>query len=65
MSDIVLYNQEKFDAAVGAGNVLEAMHSEMEEARGLFTQRVDSAVRGTKDFLADELIRVARMKGMQ
>ncbi len=65
VSDIVLYNQDKFDAAVGAGNVLEAMQTEMDEARGLFTQRVDSAIRETKDFLADELVRVARMKGMQ
>jgi len=65
VSDIVLYNQAKFDAAVGAGNVLEAMQAEMDEARGLFTQRVDSAVRETRDFLADELIRVARVKGMQ
>ncbi len=65
VSDIVLYNQEKFDAAIVAGNVLEAMNAEMGEARGLFTRRVDSAVRETKDFLSDELIRVARMKGMQ
>ena len=65
VSDIVLYNQEKFDAAVGAGNVVTAMQTEMEEARGLFSKRVDSSVREVKDFLTEELVRVARKRGMK
>jgi hypothetical protein len=64
VSDIVLYNQEKFDAAIGSGNVVTAMQAEMQEARGLFTQRVDSSVRNMKDFLAEELVRVARNRGL-
>jgi hypothetical protein len=65
VSDIVLYNQDKFDASIKAGNVVEAMHAEMGEARGLFAQRVDSTVREVKDFLTEELIRVARKRGMK
>jgi len=40
------------------------MQAEMDEARRLFTQRVDSTVREVKDFLTEELIRVARKRGM-
>jgi len=59
VSDIVLYNAEKFEAAAAAGNVLEAMDGELEEGRALFAQRVDARVREERDFLADELRRVA------
>jgi hypothetical protein len=64
VSDIVLYNQEKFDAAVRAGDVLEALDGEMEEARAHFCQRVDAAVRESRDFLGEELLRAARKRGM-
>jgi CheY-like chemotaxis protein len=64
VSDIVLYNQEKFDAAVHAGNVVEALDGEMEEARAHFCQRIDAGVRESRDFLAEELLRVARKRGM-
>lgn len=59
VSDIILYNQEKFDAAVRAGNVLEAMSGDLEEGRALFAQRIDARVREQRDFLAEELVRVA------
>jgi hypothetical protein len=64
VSDIVLYNQEKFDAAVRAGNVVEALDGEMEEARAHFCQRIDAGVRESRDFLVEELLRVARKRGM-
>ena len=59
VSDIVLYSQPKFDAAVRAGNVLEAMKAELAEGRSLFAARVDPAIQQQRDFLADELLRVA------
>jgi len=59
VSDIVLYSKEKFEAAVAAGNVLEAMQPEIAEGRTLFTARVDPAIQEMRDFLADEMIRVA------
>jgi CheY-like chemotaxis protein len=65
VSDIVLYNQEKFDAAVAADNVLAAMDGELEEGRDLFAQRIDAVVRGSKDFLSEEMLRVARMRRSQ
>jgi CheY-like chemotaxis protein len=65
VSDIVLYNQEKFDASVQADNVLAAMDGELEEGRVLFAQRIDARVRGSRDFLAEEMLRVARMRRSQ
>ena len=65
VSDIVLYNQEKFDAAVAADNVLAAMNGELEEGRDLFAQRIDARVRGSRDFLTEEMLRVARMRRSQ
>ena len=65
VSDIVLYNEEKFAAAVAAGNVLEAMDANMDEGRALFRQRIGERVRGSRDFLADEILRVARLRGMK
>ena len=63
ISDIILYNREKFDAALATGNVLEAMDNELEEGRALFRQRVDPRVLESRDFLADELMRVAQQRG--
>jgi hypothetical protein len=65
VSDIVLYNEQRFAAAVRAGNVLEAMEGDMQEGRALFIQRIDAGVRESRDFLADELLRVARQRGMK
>ncbi len=64
VSDIVLYNEEKFQAALREGNVEEAMAAELDEGRGLFEQRIDAAVRAQTDFLTDELLRVARAREM-
>lgn len=64
VSDIVLYNEEKFASAVQAGDVSEAMASELDEGRGLFERRIDAQVRGKTDFLMEELMRVAHARGM-
>jgi predicted Zn finger-like uncharacterized protein len=63
VSDIVLYNEEKFSAAVRAGNVLEALTPDLAEGRSLFRERIDERVRAEKDHLAEELLRVARTRG--
>lgn len=59
VSDIVLYNAEKFDAAAASGNVVEALGGDLSEGRGLFEQRIDPRVRDERDYLIDELRRVA------
>jgi CheY-like chemotaxis protein len=63
VSDIVLYSNEKFEAAVRAGNVLEAMQPEIAEGRSLFATRVDSSIQEMRDFLTEELLRVAEASG--
>ena len=65
VSDIVLYNPEKFDAGVRSGNVAGALAAELEEARALLAQRVSARLRDERDFVADELLRVARARGMR
>ena len=62
VSDIVLYNEEKFAAAVRAGRVVEALTPDLEEGRALFRDRIDERVRAEKDHLAEELLRVARTR---
>src|SRR5690606_23962540 len=63
VSDIVLYNPEKFDAAVRAGgDVVAAMHDELEEGRALFRDRIDARVRAERDYLAEELNRAAKAR---
>lgn len=63
VSDIVLYNEQKFAAAVAGGDVLRSMAAELDEGRALLAGRIDEGVRGTRDFVADELLRVARSRG--
>ncbi len=62
VSDILLYNPEKFAAALRSPSVVDAMRDELEEGRGLFRERIDGAVRGERDHLAEELERVARTR---
>jgi predicted Zn finger-like uncharacterized protein len=64
VSDILLYNPEKFDEGVRTGDVVTALRGELEEGRSLFTQRVDPRVGNPDDFLQRELVRVARERGM-
>jgi len=63
-SDIVLYNPERFEAAIRSGDVVEAMATEMEEGRAHFRERIAERIRERKDFLGEELRRVARQRGM-
>jgi predicted Zn finger-like uncharacterized protein len=65
VSDIVLYNEERFAAAARAGNVVEAMSGDLAEGRQLFEERIDPRVRAERDYLRDELIRSAKMRGMR
>jgi CheY-like chemotaxis protein len=65
VSDIVLYNEDKFAAAIEAGTVAESLGPDLEEGRGLFRDRVDARVQHEKDFLTEELLRVARTRAMQ
>jgi CheY-like chemotaxis protein len=63
VSDIILYSPEKFEAAAAAGNVVEAMDADLEEGRSLFRQRIDPRIREERDFLVEELQRVAAERG--
>jgi predicted Zn finger-like uncharacterized protein len=65
VSDIVLYNEERFVAAARAGKVLEAMAGDLAEGRALFEERVDPRVRAERDYLTEELIRNAKQRGMR
>jgi predicted Zn finger-like uncharacterized protein len=65
ISDIVLYNEERFAAAARAGNVLEAMAGDLSEGRALFDERIDPRVRAERDYLKDELLRNAKLRGMR
>lgn len=63
VSDIVLYNPEKFAAAARAGgDVAAAMRDELEEGRALFRERIDAQVRAERDHLAEELARAAKAR---
>ncbi len=63
VSDIVLYNEERFSAAVRGGNVLDAMAGDLAEGRQLFEERIDARVRAERDYLRDELLRRAESRG--
>lgn len=65
VSDIVLYNEEKFAVAIEARTVVESLGPDLEEGRGLFRDRIDARIRDEKDYLTEELLRVARTRGMQ
>jgi predicted Zn finger-like uncharacterized protein len=65
VSDVILYNTEKFEAAVRAGNVVNALAAELEEGYSLFASRVDPRVGDPREYLQRELVRVARTRGMK
>ena len=62
VSDIVLYNEVRFNEALRMGNVVEALSAELAEGRALFAERVDERVRQERDHLAAELERVAETR---
>ncbi len=57
VSDIVLYNAERFERGLRDGDVASALAAELEEGRALFRQRVRDEIREARDFLGDELAR--------
>jgi len=65
VSDVILYNEAKFEAAVAAGNVVAAMEADLQEGRSLFQARIAPAVAGQRDFLREELLRVAGQRGLR
>ena len=65
VSDIVLYNEQKFAEAVRRGSVLEALDADLSEGRHLFQERIDARVRAERDYLSEELMRIARQRGMK
>ena len=62
VSDIVLYDPERFDQAARVGRLMEALAAELREGRALLERRIDSRVLGERDFLADELARVIQTR---
>jgi hypothetical protein len=65
VSDVVLYNEKKFAAAVASGNVAQVMEPDLAEGRALFQARIAPAVAAQRDFLREELLRVARQRGQR
>jgi predicted Zn finger-like uncharacterized protein len=59
VSDVILYNQEKFAAAAARGTASKELAGELAEARQHFNSRVAPAVRADRDFLVEELERRA------
>jgi predicted Zn finger-like uncharacterized protein len=62
VSDIALYYPDRLEVANRAGNVLEQLEDLIDEGRVLFRQRIDDRVAGERDFIAEELLRVAEAR---
>lgn len=65
VSDIALYYADRLEAAVRDGKVLEQLDDVLTEGRELFKKRVDARVGGDRDYVGEELLRVARERGAQ
>ena len=65
VSEMVLYQPEKFDQATRDGTLEQALDLEIQEARALLRQRIGEEVRAETDFIIDELNRVAQDRGGQ
>jgi CheY-like chemotaxis protein len=63
VSDVILYNEDKFAEALRRGCVVEMMSPDLDEGRGMFRDRIDERVRDEQDYLVEELLRVARLRG--
>ncbi|MFQ5697732.1 MAG: zinc-ribbon domain-containing protein [Myxococcota bacterium] len=59
VSDIVLYNEDKFRKAVEQGAIPGAFGAELDEARQMFCKRIPESIRRQRDFLTEELVRRA------
>lgn len=58
VSEMVLYQPEKFERAAREGTLEQALGLEIQEARALLCQRIGEEVRAETDFIIDELNRV-------
>lgn len=65
VSEMLLYQPEKFDRAARDGNLETVLDMEISEARALLRQRISEEVRAEKDFVMDELFRVAKGRSAQ
>jgi CheY-like chemotaxis protein len=65
VSEMVLYQPEKFDQASRNGTLEQTLDLEIQEARALLRQRISEEVRAETDFIIDELHRVALSRGQQ
>ncbi len=60
VSEMVLYQPDKFDQAARDGTLEQALDLEIQEAQALLRQRIGEEVRAETDFILDELHRVAK-----
>lgn len=65
VSEMLLYQPEKFEKAVRAGNLERVLDLEIQEARALLRQRIGEEVRAETDFVMNELNRVAAQRGAE
>jgi len=65
VSEMVLYQPEKFEQATRDGNLEQMLDLEIQEARALLRQRIGEEVRAETDFIMDELNRVAAERSAQ
>jgi len=62
VSDIILYNEQKFSEGAAAGDVAARLGAELREAGAMFDKRIPAEVRAKQNFLVDELERRAAAK---
>jgi hypothetical protein len=65
VSEMLLYQPEKFEQAARDGNLEQALDREIQEAQALLRQRIREDVREETDFIMDELNRVAAERSAQ
>ncbi len=65
VSEMLLYQPEKFEQATRDGNLAQVLDLEIQEARALLRQRISEEVRAEADFVMDELERVAAERSSQ
>ena len=57
--EVITYNEDRFDDAARNGNMLEVLQAELAEGRALFEGRIPAEVRSKRNFIMEELERVA------
>ena len=65
VSEMLLYQPDKFDQAMRQGTLEQALDLEIQEARALLRQRISEEVRAETDFIMDELARVCAERSQQ